>query len=226
MRYKLLIQYFGGRGASKDKWETGKDGDRRNGGAESTNDFVSRVNRLADGRKMSFDIMLNNFRESFTTNDEKGKDGRVLSSYEHLIGIDEEGFAHVLKHGGSDSVGYGHGELAGLMVIHNHPNDTSFSRADLRGLEEDKIKGIVASGKSGDYIFKIGKNFKYKEFDKALSRSPITDEVTPRKGETGEQALARVSRYTNQWLGQNAKKYGYTFEHRKAKKLKAKDKIS
>lgn len=226
MKFKLLIQYFGGRGASGNHWTQGKDGKRRRRKSNTTQDFASRMNRLKDGNKMSFDIMLNNFRESFTNNDEKDKKGKVISSYEHLIAIDDDGFAHTLNHGDESSVGYRQSEVANKMVIHNHPNDATFSRTDLRGLEEDKLKGIVASGKSGDYIFTIGKNFKYKEFEKALGKSPVTDEYSRKRGETDAQALARVNRETNQWLGQNAKKYGYTFEYRKAKKLKAKDKIS
>lgn len=222
---KLNIQLFGGRGASSSKWEVGTNDNGGNESKISTYDFVARVNRMHSGNKMSFDIMLNNFRNIFTTNNKNDSTGSPANTKEHLIAVDEDGFAHTLRHGTSHQVNYTNNEVKGMMIIHNHPTDGSFSRADLSGLKESGIKGIVAQGVSGDYIFRVGKHFDYDGFAKALQNSPVTNSYTRRSDETNEQARARISRWTNQWLGQNAKKFGYTFEHRKAKKLKSKDKI-
>lgn len=226
MEYKLLIQYFGGRGASSSRKQITGDNNQSGRSGNIERDFASRMNRLADGKKMSFDIMLNNFRESFTTNDEKGKNGKALSSYEHLIAIDDEGFAHSLFHGKSGSVAYDRRDTENMMVIHNHPNDGVFSNADLRNMAEIGQKGVVASGKSGDYIVKVGKNFDADKFLKGLRKSPIKNRYYIDSGESKEQARKRIDRQATKWLKDNQKTYGYTFEYRKAKKLKAKDKIS
>lgn len=205
MKYILNIQMFGGRGAS---YTPGTDKGGRKGSGVTERDFAARMNVLMKHGKMSQDIVLDNFRKMFTEDSNRG-------GKEHLIAVDENGFTYALNHGNEGSVGYNRLEVSGKLVIHNHPNDTVFSRQDLRGLKEDKITGIVASGKSGDYVFRIGKKFDYSGFDKALSKSPVTNTVIVKKGETASESLARTNRESHSWLKRNAKKYGYTYEFRK-----------
>ena len=205
MKYILDGQLFGGRGAS---YTPGTD---ESSGQESVSidrDFAARMNVLMKRGKMSQDIVLDNFRKMFTEDSSRGRK-------EHLIAVDENGFTYALNHGQRDSVGYDRSEVAGKFVIHNHPNGSVFSRQDLRGLREDKITGIVASGKSGDYVFRIGKKFDYTGFDKALSKSPVTNTVISKKGESSAESFARTNHESHSWLKRNAKKYGYTYEFRK-----------
>lgn len=205
MKYILDSQLFGGRGAS---YTPGTD---ESSGQESVSidrDFAARMNVLMKRGKMSQDIVLDNFRKMFTEDSSRGRK-------EHLIAVDENGFTYALNHGQRDSVGYDRSEVVGKFVIHNHPNGSVFSRQDLRGLREDKITGIVASGKSGDYVFRIGKKFDYTGFDKALSKSPVTNTVISKKGESSAESFARTNHESHSWLKRNAKKYGYTYEFRK-----------
>lgn len=174
------------------------------GGGDLTRDFVSRINQLQDGHKMSQEYMIQHFRETF------GADSK-----ENMIAIDEDGFAHTLIHGERHSVGYTKHDVNGRLVVHNHPNDGAFSRADLRNLKEDGITGIVATGKTTTYEFRLGKNFKYEEFDKALTKSPVTDRYSKIGNETNKQALERVDKQTTNWLRANQKRYGYTFKYTK-----------
>lgn len=193
MKYILDSQLFGGRGAS---YTPGTD---ESSGQESVSidrDFAARMNVLMKRGKMSQDIVLDNFRKMFTEDSSRGRK-------EHLIAVDENGFTYALNHGQRDSVGYDRSEVAGKFVIHNHPNGSVFSRQDLRGLREDKITGIVASGKSGDYVFRIGKKFDYTGFDKALSKSPVTNTVISKKGESSAESFARTNHESHSWLKRN-----------------------
>lgn len=211
MKYKLNIQYFGGRGASSnmDNFTQGED-DKTRGNGKTDSDFAARMNVQMKNGKMSPEIVLQNFRKTFTLDEEKGK-------IEHLIAVDSQGFTHTLNHGGTNSVSVSRSDARGKLVIHNHPNDGIFSRADLRAASTNGSTGIVASGKSGDYVFKVGKKFNSKGFNRALSKSPVTDKYYTKKGETQKTALARVNRESSTWLKANAKKYGYTFEYIKYK---------
>lgn len=205
MKYILDSQLFGGRGAS---YTPGTDESFGQESVSSDKDFAARMNVLMKRGKMSQDIVLDNFRKMFTEDSSRGRK-------EHLIAVDENGFTYALNHGQRDSVGYDRSEVAGKFVIHNHPNGSVFSRQDLRGLREDKITGIVASGKSGDYVFRIGNKFDYAGFDKALSKSPVTNTVISKKGESSAESFARTNHESHSWLKRNAKKYGYTYEFRK-----------
>lgn len=198
------MQLFGGRGAS---YTPGTDeGGSEDRDTRTTADFAARMNVQMRNGKMSQEIVLQNFRKTFT---EDAKLGRK----EHLIAVDENGFTYALNHGQTSAVGYSRNQVKGRLVIHNHPNDSVFSRGDLRNLQADAVSGVVASGKSGDYVFRIGKKFNYSGFDRALSKSPVTNTVIQKPGESASDAWARTNRETHQWLKRNAKKYGYTYEY-------------
>lgn len=177
-------------------------------GQATTGDFAARMNVQMKNGKMSQDIVLQNFRKTFTLDSSKGQT-------EHLIAVDNDGFTYALNHGGSSAVGYKQNEVNGKLVIHNHPNDTIFSRQDLRNVSG--TQGIVASGKSGDHIFKLTKNFDNDGFQKALTRSPLSNSTSAKAGETStEQVMARYNAESSKWLKRNAKKYGFTYTYNKA----------
>ena len=155
---------------------------------------------MANGNKMSYGTILDNFRDKYV-NDNK----------EHLIAIDKDGFAPVLIHGDSNSVGYRHEVVVGMHIIHNHPNNGSFSRADLRFKDGASETGVTASGRTQDYVFEKTDKFDNTAFQRALTKSPVTDSYSRKPGETPEQALQRVDKATNNWLRANQKRYGYKF---------------
>lgn len=141
----------------------GKIGNSNNGNInnkeKSTSDFASRMNKLYGGNKTNFGHMLDNFRKEYANSDT-----------EHAITVDKDGFAHSLSHGGKHSVSPA-GSIDNMFLIHNHPSDSNFSRQDLLVTAEKKSLGIVATGKSGDYIFIKKSNFNAREFLNALNKT-------------------------------------------------------
>jgi len=97
------------------------------------------------------------------------------------------------------------GKNKGNMILHNHPSGGAFSDSGLISASLGNEKGIVASGKNGDYIFqKKGGHFKAAEFIKAVKTAKM-------KGKDYDDAV-------DKWLKANQKKYGYTYKFVKAKK--------
>lgn len=93
------------------------------------------------------------------------------------------------------------------MILHNHPSGGAFSDSDLISASLGNEKGIVASGKNGDYIFqKNGGHFKATDFVKAVKSAKL-------KGTSYDDAV-------DKWLKANQKKYGYRYEFKKASKKK------
>ena len=88
------------------------------------------------------------------------------------------------------------------MVYHNHPSGGAFSKADLITTASTAARGIVASGKNGDYIFRKTQKFDSVGFQKAVNAAKTT--------------AKDYSAGVDTWLKRNAKKYGYTYEFRKA----------
>ena len=125
----------------------------------------------------------------------------ALSSTEFGVTVDPQGFITQYVRGGATSVGiWG---KKGEMVYHNHPSGGAFSDSDLLSTAMSAEKGIVASGKNGDYIFvKNGGHFKAAAFMKAVRSAKM-------KGTSYDDAV-------DKWLTANQKKYGYTYVFKKA----------
>lgn len=120
--------------------------------------------------------------------------------------IDQQGYVHQYKEGNASSVSIS-GRNKDNMILHNHPSGGAFSDSDLISASLGNEKGIVASGKNGDYIFqKNGGHFKAAEFVKAVKRAKLV-------GKNYDDAV-------DKWLKANQKKYGYRYEFKKAKKSK------
>ena len=92
----------------------------------------------------------------------------------------------------------------GQMVVHNHPGGGNFSDGDLLSISMESSKGIVAVGKDKTYTFTKNKNFKPKEFSKAVRKAQWPVEYSYDKG-------------ADWWLRNNAKKYGYKYSATKTK---------
>ena len=96
----------------------------------------------------------------------------------------------------------------GEMLIHNHPSGGNFSDSDLIVVASGSEKGIVAVGSNTSnrmrYTFTKNKNFKSKEFIKAVKKAQWPREYSYDKG-------------ADWWLRKNAKEYGYSYSAKKIK---------
>lgn len=127
---------------------------------------------------------------------EKFKNANKEWAYE----VDPQGYVHQYVEGNKTSVAIG-GTHKDNMILHNHPSGGAFSDTDLISTSLGNQKGIVASGKNGDYIFQKGTHFKANEFVKAIKSAKM-------KGKSYDDAV-------DKWLKANAKKYGYKYEFKK-----------
>ncbi len=121
--------------------------------------------------------------------------------YESAFSVDENGYVTKYVHGNAHSVRISGNK--GDMIYHNHPGGGNFSDADLISTSLSHEKGIVASGTHGDYILTKGTHFKANDFVRAVRTAKL-------KGKDYDDAASK-------WLKRNAKKYGYTYQFKKAK---------
>lgn len=124
------------------------------------------------------------------------------SDKEHLIQIDGNGFVHTYSHGGKSNVGLPSRIHKGSTLVHNHPNNSSFSPADMLALAGTKAKSIVATHSGGYRKITKGTHFDTAGFTKAVA-------TARKKGLRGKDSNAAVDNF----LKRNQKKYGYKFEN-------------
>lgn len=118
---------------------------------------------------------------------------------EHGITTGDQGFATQYVHGNAHSVSIG-AKNRGEIVIHNHPNNSSFSDADLISTASQRsARGVVATYNKGYRIFTKGTHFNGEAFTKAVRTA------SPR-GKDYNDAVDR-------WLTRNQKKYDYKFKN-------------
>ena len=188
--YTMLVEFDGGRGSSSESSQTFKFGHASGGGKDSLRSvkFPAEFN---DGDKyQSFEKALDKFRERHAESD-----------HEYGITVDEDGYVHRYVEGGATSVAISGRD--GQIVIHNHPNDSAFSDTDLLSMAQVAgERGIVASGKSGDYIIEKTSHFDGAAFAKAVKSAQM-------KGKDYNDAV-------DKWLTKNEDKYGYKYRFRKA----------
>ena len=197
---KFYITLEGGRGSgSSSKGMAGGFTSARQGGRKSkeygATQFPARLNTEGQ-RYKSYEKTLKKFEKMY-------KDADI----EYGATIDDQGFAHKLIKGGSTSVPI-HGQK-GQMILHNHPSGGNFSKADLIVLASGSEKGIVAVGSNVKkdrmrYTITKNKNFKAKEFAKAVNRAQWPKNLSYDKG-------------ADWWLRKNAKTYGYKYSAQKIK---------
>lgn len=127
----------------------------------------------------------------------------VNDGYESGVAVDEYGFVTRYVHGDATSVAIT--GRAGEMVYHNHPGKIggNFSDSDLISTSMSAERGIVASGREGDYKFVKTHKFNASGFIKAVKSARM-------KGTDYNNAAHR-------WLKANQEKYGYTYSFTKAK---------
>lgn len=156
--------------------------------------YPAEFNAVTGSRYKSYEKTLEKFNEKYANAD-----------HEYGITIDEDGYVHRHIEGGKTSVGISGSK--GQMIVHNHPSGGNFSDSDLIVVASGSEKGIVATGSKKTYTFTKTKNFKSKEFTKAVKKAQWPVEYDYDKG-------------ADWWLRQNAKKYGYKYTAQKTKGIK------
>lgn len=131
------------------------------------------------------------------------KRNHLLADREFAYEVDDQGFVHQYKKGGSSSVAISSSRNArGSIIIHNHPSGGAFSDSDLISTASDqRNKGIIASGKDHDYKFEKGSHFKASQFIQAVKTAKM-------KGKDYDDAV-------DKWMKNNQKKYGYKYSRTK-----------
>ena len=184
--FKIYISGGRGTGSGRSTSLFGGQEGNATGRDNSTPDLPARMNRMYNGNQMSAGHTLSTFRNEHAT-----------SKTEHLIAHDDDGFVSVYTHGGKNSVGFTPNQVEGKHVIHNHPNGSNFSKADLDNLAATGQKSIAATSKSVTYKVEKNKNFDAKGFAKSLNNAKTTQ--------------TDYNKAVGDFLKRNQKKYGYTY---------------
>lgn len=185
---ELLIRLDGGLGAEQQTFKF--DHAKGNGKDESKQLFPAYANVRIKAK--SLEGAIQEFHERFENED-----------HEWAYEVDPNGYVHQFVEGNSSSVSIS-GRHKDNMILHNHPSGGAFSDSDLISTSLGNQKGIVASGKNGDYIFQKSNGFKATEFVKAVKTAKLT-------GTSYDDAV-------DKWLTANQKKYGYKYEFKKSRK--------
>ena len=86
------------------------------------------------------------------------------------------------------------------LIVHNHPSNGSFSRADLLSTASLKnARGVVATHDNGYRKFEKMSHLKIDTFAKAVVKAKARGKYS--------------SDTTDKWLKRNQKKYGYRLTH-------------
>lgn len=191
----FYFDWNGGRGASSSGDMGGGFGHAGGGGgggaATETNKLYNAELNIGNRGGASVDKVIDRFKEKY---------GNADHEYGAVVTAD----GYVVQHmsGGKHSVGFFDTEKGGTM-IHNHPSGSNFSDTDLHSFANSQLKSIVATSSSkttkGTYQITKNKNFKAKEFDKAISKAKWPAHMDYNTG-------------ASWWLEKNAKTYGYTFK--------------
>ena len=191
--YRMLVEIEGGRGSRSESASTFKFDHAKGGGGRGDIGKARFPAEFNDGEKVQSETKaLDKFRERHANSD-----------HEYAIAVDRDGYVHQYIEGGRTSVAIAGRD--GQLIIHNHPSGGNFSDSDLLSVAQARgERGIIASGSKGDYIFKKGQHFDGAAFAKAVKSARM-------KGKDYDDA-------TDKWLRKNQKKYGYTYEFRKAKR--------
>ena len=120
---------------------------------------------------------------------------------ESLVQIDRNGFVHHYRNGNKSNVTINK-TVKGATLVHNHPNNSTFSPADMKVVASTNVGSIIATHSKGYREFTKQSHFKQNDFLKAVARV----EKNGLKGKGPNDAVDR-------WLKRNQKKYGYTFKN-------------
>lgn len=188
MEHIPILAIEGGNGSSSDSWTGGFGHAPGGGGGKAEPDFPARFNQ----RVKNPEDTLQKFRER-----------HVNDAFESGVAVDERGFVTRYIHGGATSVPIA--GTKGEIVYHNHPGEKggNFSDSDLLSVSTTGARGIVASGKEGDYKFVKTDKFNANAFVKAVRRAKLS-------GKDYTDAA-------DKWLKAHQKRYGYKYSFTPAK---------
>ena len=194
----FALDWSGGRGAGSSGAMGGGFGHAGGGGGAGDKDIKklhpAELN-LGNAKGASVDQAVDKFEAKYGNADR-----------EYGVTINEYGYATQHIQGQKHSVGIWGGK--GETLIHNHPSGSNFSDNDLHNFANTPIKTLIATSSSattkGRYTITKNKNFKAKEFDKAISKAKWPTHMDYNTG-------------ASWWLKKNAKTYGYTFTQKGVK---------
>lgn len=84
-----------------------------------------------------------------------------------------------------------------VLLIHNHPNNDTFSRSDISSLiANKKLCGIIATGKNYNYFLEINE----KEYSKVINFKDIWNEVLDEVKEVTQNNIKNSHLFTNEVL--------------------------
>ena len=184
--------------------------------------FVGEGNSGADFSKQLLPALANNRIKAKTVEGamQEFRERYKNADHEWAYVIDQKGYVYRYAEGGKHSVTPGlsrdHRSIerrsreelkddhsrAELTILHNHPSGSAFSKQDLKvTASNQRIKGVVASGKNYDYVFVKGTQFKGNAFEKMLNNATLT-------GKDYSDAV-------DNWLKKNQSKYHYKYYRKK-----------
>ena len=184
----IEFEVMGGRGAGGMGAVFSWKGDSHRGLDHSMDNLPARVNNKVKVKTREQAIKA--FR------DMHGKDAG-----ESLVQIDRNGFVHHYRNGNKSNVTINK-TVKGATLVHNHPNNSTFSPADMKVVASTNVGSIIATHSKGYREFTKQSHFKQNDFLKAVARV----EKNGLKGKGPNDAVDR-------WLKRNQKKYGYTFKN-------------
>lgn len=113
-------------------------------------------------------------------------------------------------------------ELKNMNFIHNHPTDSAydsmFSKQDLMFAYDNDLKSMITINKNGDIIkLERDKNIKFDSEHKPgfLAGDYEREKIANAKGK-GISELPEVANHMDNWMKENAEKYGYKYERKLA----------
>ena len=154
---KIEFNLDGGRGASSGSKTHALRGAGGSRGGNTRADLPVKINSKI--KVKSTDEAINAFRK------QHGE-----SKKEHLIAVTRDGFVNGYNHGGEGSVGLGRFSK-GDLIVHNHPNNSSFSPNDMLSAASTNTRGVVATHSRGYRIFTKGTHFNSTGFTNAVKKS-------------------------------------------------------
>lgn len=186
----IIFRLDGGRGANGGQLFTWSDAGGGNSIVNNVTDLPVRMNNAI--KVKTRDNAIAEFRRLHGNSD-----------IEHAIAIDSNGFVNSYTHGGKSTVIPGRTNK-GDWIIHNHPNNSSFSGADMLTMAGTHVNGVVATYNGGYRVVSKGEHFNAVGFTRAVQNAQ-------KKGVRGKDFDSAIDNF----LRRNQRKYGYKFEHRK-----------
>lgn len=173
----------------------------------------------------------NNKKQIIDENTEKFSKKIMNQNRESAIVFDDDGKELIFKDGEQYKVEFRGKELEqlkGMNFTHNHPTtsdyDSMFSKQDLVFAYDNDLKSMITINQKGDIIkLERDKNLKFDDEHKPgfLAGDYEREKIMATRG---NKNLTEVANYMDNWMNDNAEKYGYKYERKTKENTITKDK--